>query len=157
MKGTWIIAVISAGVFFAGNLLASLRNPWFQNLSRPSWLTFEFLFPGIWLFIWICATISAILVWRKAPRRRRQRTWVLMTLYWAIALLTSLYTQVVVELRNLSAGFIVCGIATLLVYILAVLIKPISQKATWLLLPYMLWGPVGIYLTWILMQLNHGA
>ncbi|WP_250125100.1 TspO/MBR family protein [Chroococcidiopsis sp. CCMEE 29] len=155
MKARWIITAISAAIFFGGSLLTSLQDPWFQNLSRPNWLTFEFLIPVIWLVIWVCATISAILVWEKA--RRRDRVWLLMILYGAIALFTALYSPVVVELRSLFGGLIVGGTATLLVYILAVLVLPISQAAAWLLLPYLLWGPVGTYLTWLIIQLNPGA
>jgi tryptophan-rich sensory protein len=155
MKARWIITAISAAIFFGGSLLTSLQDPWFQNLSRPNWLTFEFLIPVIWLVIWVCVTISAILVWEKT--RRRDRVWLLMILYGAIALLTTLYSPVVVELRSLFGGLIVGGTATLLVYILAVLVLPISQAAAWLLLPYLLWGPVGTYLTWLIIQLNPGA
>ena len=153
MKARWIITAISAAIFFGGSLLTSLRDPWFQNLLRPNWLTFEFLIPLIWSVIWICATISAILVWEKT----RDRPWLLMGLYAALALLTSLYSPVVVELRSLLGGLIVGGTATLIAYILAVLVRPISAKASWLLLPYLLWGPVGTYLTWVLMQLNPGV
>lgn len=155
MKARWIITAISAAIFFGGSLLTSLRDPWFQNLSRPNWLTFEFLIPIIWLVIWVCATVSAILVWEKTPRDHRP--WLLMGLYTALALLTSLYSPVVVELKTLLGGLIVGGTATLIAYILAVLARPIFQKASWLLLPYLLWGPIGTYLTWILMQLNPGA
>ncbi|MBW4641288.1 MAG: TspO/MBR family protein [Gloeocapsa sp. UFS-A4-WI-NPMV-4B04] len=172
MKARWIITVISAAIFFGGSLLTSLRDPWFQNLLRPNWLTFEFLIPLIWSVIWICATISAILVWEKtraSPRRGLSplipkggpefphRPWLLMGLYAALALLTSLYSPVVVELRTLLGGLIVGGTATLIAYILAVLVRSISAKASWLLLPYLLWGPVGTYLTWVLMQLNPGV
>lgn len=147
--------MISAAIFFGGSLLTSLQDPWFQKLSRPSWLTFEFLIPIIWLVIWVCATISAILVWEKVPRG--DRPWLLMGLYTALALLTSLYSPVVVETKTLLGGLIVGGTATLLAYILAILVRPISNKASWLLLPYLLWGPLGTYLTWILIQLNPGA
>ena len=58
------------------------------------------------------------------------------------------------ELKSLLGGLIVGGTATLLVYVLAFLVRSISQKAAWLLLPYLLWGPVGTYLTWILIQRN---
>ena len=153
-KAGWIITGLSAAIFFAGNLLSKLQDPWFQNLARPSWLTFESLIPVIWLLIWVCATLSAIFMWKKAPRRGRRRAWLLMALYWAIALLTALYGQVVVELRSLLGGFIVGSMATLLVYVLAIFVRPISQKAAWLLAPYLLWGPVGTYLTWILFELN---
>ncbi len=152
MKARWIITAISAAIFFGGSLLTSLRNPWFQSLLRPNWLTFEFLIPFIWLFIWACATTSAILVWEKT-----QRPWLLIGLYAALALLTSLYSPVVVELKTLFGGLIVGGAATLIAYILAVLTRPISHKAAWLLLPYLIWGPIGTYLTWILMQLNPSA
>lgn len=153
MKARWIITGVSAAIFFGGSLLTSLRDPWFQNLLRPNWLTFEFLIPIIWLVIWVCATISAILVWEKVPRDRR----LLMSLYTALAVLTSLYSPVVVELKTLLGGLVVGGTATLIAYILAVLVRPTSQKASWLLLPYLLWGPIGTYLTWILIQLNPGT
>ncbi|MCC5666688.1 TspO/MBR family protein [Nostoc sp. CHAB 5784] len=155
MKARWIITAVSAALFFGGSLLTSLRDPWFQNLQRPDWLTFEFLIPFIWIFIWVCLTISAIIVWEKSSKQ--SRPWLLMAMYAAIALLTSVYSPIVVELRNLTGGMIAGGLATLLVYILTFLVKPISQKASWLFLPYALWGPFGTYLTWLLIQLNQGA
>lgn len=154
MRARWIITAVSAALFFGGSLLTSLRDPWFQNLQRPDWLTFEFLIPFVWTFIWICLTISAIIVWERSSKQ--SRPWLLLAMYAAIALLTSLYSPIVVEFRSLTGGMIVGGLATLLVYILAFLVKPISQKASWLFLPYALWGPFGTYLTWLLIQLNQG-
>lgn len=152
MKARWIITAVSAALFFGGSLFTSLRDPWFQSLRRPDWLTFEFLIPFIWIFIWICTTISAILVWEKSSKRFRP--WLLMGMYAAIAILTSAYSPIVVEFRSLIGGMIVGGLATVLVYILAFLVKPISQTASWLFLPYAIWGPIGTYLTWVLIQLN---
>ncbi|MBH8556232.1 TspO/MBR family protein [Nostocaceae cyanobacterium CENA357] len=156
MKARWIITAVSAALFFGGSLLTSLRDPWFQNLQRPNWLTFEFLIPFIWTFIWLCLTISAIIVWERRSKQR-SHPWYLMAIYAAIALLTSLYSPIVVELRSLTGGLIAGGLATLLVYILAFVVKPISQRASWLFLPYALWGPFGTYLTWLLLQLNPGV
>jgi translocator protein len=151
VKSRWIITAVSAALFFGGNLFTSLRDPWFQSLRRPEWLTIEFLIPFIWLFIWVCGTTSAILVWEKL---RPSRPWLRMFTYAAIALLTSIYSPIVVELRSLAGGMFVGGLATLLVYILAVTNWRFSRKASLLLLPYMLWGPFGTYLTWLLIQLN---
>jgi len=153
MKARWIIVAVSVAIFFGGNLLTSLRDPWFQNLTRPSWLTFESLIPFIWTIVWLCGTISAIIVWEYD----RNRPWLFMGLYTAIALLTTLYSPVVVELRSLFGGLVFGGLATLLVYILAISVRKISPKASLLLLPYLLWGPIGTYLTWVLIQLNPGA
>ena len=156
MKARWIITAASAALFFGGSLLTSLRDPWFQNLQRPDWLTFEFLIPFIWTFVWACITISAIIVWERRSKHR-SHPWLLMVIYAAIALLTSVYSPIVVEFRSLTGGLIVGGLATLLVYILAFMVKPISKRASWLFLPYALWGPIGTYLTWVLIQLNPGV
>lgn len=155
MKARWIITAVSAALFFGGSLFTSLRDPWFQGLQRPGWLTFEFLIPFIWTFIWLCTTISAIIIWEKSSKR--SRPWPLLGIYALIAILTSAYSPVVVELRSLTGGMILGGLATLLVYILAFIVKPISSKASWLFLPYALWGPIGTYLTWVLIQLNPGV
>jgi tryptophan-rich sensory protein len=153
VKDRWIITALSAAIFFGGNLLTSLRDPWFQNLQRPGWLTFEFLIPVIWTVVWICLTISAIIVWEKcAP----VRPWFFMAGYAAIGVLTTIYSPIVVNLRSLGGGLLVGALATVLVYLLAFGVKPISKTASWLFLPYALWGPIGTYLTWVLLQLNPG-
>ncbi len=151
MKARWIIVIVSTAILVIGNLLSSLQNTWFQNLSRPDWLTFEFLIPFIWTFIWICATISAIIVWEKAGKRDAK---LFIILYAILAILTAAYSPVVVEFQSLIGGLIVGGLATLLVYILAIAVRKISPKASLLLVPYLLWGPVGTYLTWVLINLN---
>ena len=151
MKARWIIVIVSTAILVIGNLLSSLQNTWFQNLSRPDWLTFEFLIPFIWTFIWICATISAIIVWEKAGKRDAK---LFIILYAILAILTAAYSPVVVEFQSLIGGLIVGGLATLLVYILAIAVRKISPKASLLLVPYLLWGPVGTYLTWVLIDLN---
>lgn len=152
MKTRWIIVLVSTAILVAGNLLSSLQNTWFQNLIRPDWLTFEFLIPFIWTFIWICTTISAIIVWEKAVKRDSAKLFI--TLYAILAILTAAYSPIVVEFRSLLGGLIVGGLATLLVYILAIAVRKISITASFLLLPYLLWGPVGTYITWVLIDLN---
>jgi translocator protein len=153
MKDRWIITAVSAALFFGGNLFTSLRDPWFQELQRPNWLTFEFIIPFVWTSIWVCLTISAILVWEKSAQNK-SRPWLILGAYAAIALLTSAYSPVVVNLRSLVGGIIVGGLATILVYVLGFTVRPISNRAAWLFLPYALWGPIGTYLTWVLLKLN---
>jgi translocator protein len=152
MKDRWIITAVSAALFFGGSLFTSLRDPWFQSLKRPDWLTFEFIIPFIWTFVWVCLTISAILIWEKSSKHHRP--WLVLGTYAAIAILTSAYNPIVVSFHSLVGGLMVGGLATVLVYALAFTVKPISNRASWLFLPYALWGPVGTYLTWILLRLN---
>lgn len=151
--GRWIIVGISTAILVAGNFLSSLQDPWFQNLTRPTWLTFEFLIPFIWAIIWVCATISAIIIWENTSRQQRS---VCMVLYGLIAILTASYSPVVVEFKSLIGGLVVGGAATLLVYILAATVRN-SLLAVGLLVPYLIWGPIGTYLTWVLINLNQNV
>ncbi|MGK7896592.1 MAG: tryptophan-rich sensory protein, partial [Xenococcus sp. (in: cyanobacteria)] len=56
--------------------------------------------------------------------------------------------------RSLRVGTIIGGTGFFLGAILAVFVAPISTTAFWLLMPYLLWSPVGRFVTWQMMQLN---
>lgn len=58
------------------------------------------------------------------------------------------------RLRSLKVGTIIGGTGAVIGIILALLVFPISSWASLLLLPYIIWSPIGTYTTWEMMQLN---
>jgi translocator protein len=125
---------------------------WFKRLRRPSWLTFEGAIPVIWTIIFICGAWSAYNVWEANPGELS--TWLLMGFYLLVEIAISLYTLVMCKTRSLKIGTIIGGTGFLLGAILAIIVLPISTTAFWLLVPYLLWSPVGTFVTWQMMQLN---
>jgi translocator protein len=125
---------------------------WFKRLRRPDWLTFEGAIPVIWTIIFICGAWSAYNVWETNPGELS--TWLLMGLYLLVEITISLYTLVMCKTRSLKVGTIIGGTGFLLGAILAIIVLPISNTAFWLLVPYLLWSPVGTFVTWQMMQLN---
>ena len=125
---------------------------WFMRLKRPNWLTFEWVIPFIWIAIFICSAWSAYNVWEAKPGYLS--TWLLMGFYLLVEITISLYTLVMCKTRSLRMGTIIGGTGFFLGAILAVIITPISTTALWLLIPYLLWSPVGTFVTWQMMQLN---
>lgn len=77
-----------------------------------------------------------------------------MGFYLLVEISISLYTLVMCRLRSLKVGTIIGGTGFLLGAILALIVLPISNSAFWLLVPYLLWSPVGTLVTWQMMQLN---
>ncbi len=69
-----------------------------------------------------------------------------------VAILT--YTPVMPRLRNVMAGTITGAIGFILGVVLTTQVWQISSLAGWLLLPYLLWSPVGTYVTWVMARLN---
>ncbi len=153
MIKSWMVI---GGVAFAVALLANLLSPsdiqWFNRLQRPRWLVFEKAIPIIWTVIFICAAWSAVIVWEKEPGT--QETWLRMGLYLLLEIVTISYTSVMCKLKSLKVGTIIGGTGAILSVILALSVLQVSQPATLLLLPYILWSPIGTYTTWAMMHLN---
>ncbi|MBM0741559.1 TspO/MBR family protein [Phormidium sp. CLA17] len=153
MIRSWmVIGAVAIAVAFSGNILGRNNMRWFRQLRRPKWLTFEPLIPVIWTVILICGAWSAYLVWESNPGT--EQTWWLMAFYLLLEIVIIAYSPVTIRLRNLKAGTIVGGIGFIIGLILAFLVQPISNTAFWLLVPYLLWSPIGTYTTWAMHQLN---
>jgi translocator protein len=154
MIPSWlVIGVVTLAIPFACNrFISSTDFRWFKRLRRPDWLTFEGAIPIIWTTVFICGAWSAYNVWSANPGQ--SSTWLLMGFYILVEIAISLYTVVMCKTRSLKVGTIIGGTGFFLGAILAVTVFPISQTAFWLLLPYLLWSPVGTFVTWKMMQLN---
>lgn len=121
--------------------VATLLNPsrqdfaWFLQQRRPAWLSFERLIPVIWITIYACFYGSALLSWMAG------RSFVLMGGYLGLLVLVQSYTLVGL------AGWI-WGVA------LCITVAPLGTAAWLLLVPYLLWSPVGTLVTWQMQRLN---
>lgn len=149
MIRSWMVI---GGVTFLVALFANLITPkdiqWFKRLRRPSWLTFEKAIPLIWITVFICGAWSAYIVWENT------RNWLLMGFYVLVEIVTVAYNPGMLRLRSLKVGTILGGIGAILGIILALTVLPISSWAAALLLPYVIWSPIGTYTTWEMMRLN---
>ena len=150
---SWMaIAIVTLVVGSVGGWLTGNDIRWFNRQQRPRWLTFESAIPLIWTVIYICAAWSAYIVWESDPGTTK--TWHLMALYFLLELVTTAYTPVMCKLQSLKVGTIIGGTGAVLSLILALLVVPISIWAFVLLLPYIIWSPIGTYTTWEMIQLN---
>ncbi len=154
MIPSWlVIGLVTFAIPISLNRFLSSRDlRWFKRLRRPDWLTFEWAIPFIWIVILICAAWSAYHVWSADPGAIS--TWLLMGFYLLVEIAISLYTLVMCKTRSLKVGTIIGGTGFFLGAILAIIIAPISTTALWLLIPYLLWSPIGTFVTWQMMQLN---
>ena len=154
MIPSWlIIGIITLAIPFTCNRFTSSGDlRWFKHLRRPDWLTFEAAIPIIWTVVFICGAWSAYNIWETNPGT--PYTWILMGMYVLVETAISLYTLVMCKTRSLKVGTIVGGTGFFLGAILAAMVLPISNIAFWLLVPYLLWSPVGTFVTWQMMHLN---
>lgn len=152
MRSWLVIGIVALLIALCGNILRPKDVKWFNRLTRPRWLTFEPLIPLIWTIVLICGAWSAYIVWESAPGT--SQIWTLMALYLLLEVLIIAYSPITLFTHNLIAGTVVGAIGFVIGLILAVLVWPISRNAALLLLPYLIWSPIGTYTTWVLHQLN---
>ena len=153
IKSWMVIGGVAFLVALANNILLTSDDiRWFNRLTRPSWLTFEKAIPLIWIIVFIAGAWSAILVWEAEPGI--SQTWVLMGFYLLVELVILSYTPVMCKAKSLRIGTILGGTGFILGLMLMVSVWPVSQTAAYLLLPLVLWSPIGTYTTWAMLPLN---
>ena len=156
MIPSWmIIGGVTLLVAIGGLLFKPRDLKWAAQLERPNWLTFEPLIPVIWTIIFTCGAVSAYIVWEKEPGSLK--TWLLMGLYLTLELITVSYTTVTLRTRSLTVGTIIGATGAVLSVVLTLTVWQISDLAAVLLLPYVIWSPIGSYTTWEMIRLNPSA
>lgn len=156
MIPSWmIIGGVTLLVAIGGFLFKPRDLKWAAQLERPNWLTFEPLIPVIWTSIFTCGAVSAYIVWEKEPGSLK--TWLLMGLYLTLELITVSYTTVTLRTRSLTVGTIIGATGAVLSVVLTLTVWQISDLAAVLLLPYVIWSPIGSYTTWEMIRLNPSA
>ena len=153
MISSWmIIGAVTFLVAIASFFITPRDVKWFAQLSRPRWLVFEPFIPLIWTVIFICGAASANIVWQKNPGS--VVTWLLMGLYLLVEIITVAYIPLMLRFRSLKTGEIIGLIGLSSAIVLAICVFPISGLATLLLIPYLVWSPIGAYTTDELRNLN---
>ena len=151
IKSWMVIGGVTLLVALAANFFSKQDRQWFQRLRRPRWLFFEAAIPLIWTVIFICGAWSAYIVWEEPSSGRN---WLLMGFYLLLEIVTIAYTPVMFRLRSLRVGTIIGGTGAILGVLLTLTVLPVSGWAALLLLPYVIWSPIGTYTTWEMMHLN---
>ncbi|MBD1824894.1 TspO/MBR family protein [Cyanobacteria bacterium FACHB-DQ100] len=149
MLPSWlVIGVVTFLIALGSSILRPKDIKWFNRLQRPRWLTFEKAIPLIWTIVFICGAWSAYIVWEKT------QNWGLMAFYALIEVTIVAYSPVLLWTRSLRNGTIVGGLGFVLGLFLAFQVLSISGTAALLLLPYLIWSPIGTYTTWEMGKLN---
>ena len=152
LKPWMVIGLVTFAIALFSNILRPRDIKWFRRLQRPKWLIFEKLIPVIWSLIFVCGAISAHQIWQQNPNS--QETWLIMGGYVILELLIVAFSPVLLWSHNLILATAIGAIGCLWGLFLARWLTDISWQAAFLLIPYLLWGPVGSYTTWSMYQLN---
>lgn len=146
------IAGVATAIAFGFNRAFPTDYVWFARLRRPTWLTFEAAIPFIWIAIFICGIVSAAALWQQVGNPVQR--WMWMAGYAAVEIAILAYMPVMCGRRSLKAGCLLGATGWLFGALLTVAVWPRSPLSGWLLLPCVIWSPIGTYVTWDTIALN---
>lgn len=156
MSNSWIAIGSITFLVALGSLLIKPRDlQWAREQRLPKWLFFAPAIPIIWTVIFVCGAASAVIIWEDDPGSLK--TWLLMGSYLLLELVTVAYIPLTLRLKSLRVGTIVGATGVIFGILLALAVLPTSALAAGLLLPYLIWSPVGTVTTWRMVQLNPDA
>jgi tryptophan-rich sensory protein len=135
----------------AGGLLTDV-GPWYRELRKPRLNPPNWLFGPAWTIILGLAAWSAVLAWEASTTVGEHR--LVVALFAANALFHLLWSPLFFKLKRPDLALIEVGFLWTSLVALIVGLAPISQAASLLILPYLLWVSFAAWLNWQIVRLN---
>jgi tryptophan-rich sensory protein len=146
----WLTILLVMGLTIAVLTPSRQQFAWFLRLRRPRWLTFERWIPLIWTVVYLCFYASALIRWQVGGTTAA----LTMAAYLVLLVLVQSYTLLICRTRRLVWGT-AAGLAGWFWGLgLALALLAASRPASLLLVPFLLWSPIGTFVTWRMQKLN---
>jgi translocator protein len=150
-KQAVIAAAAAVTVAGLGGLMTDI-GPWYQSLAQPAWKPPDWLFGPAWTVIFALAACSGVIAWREAPHQT-SRKWML-ALFALNGSLNVLWSLLFFRLRRPDWALMEVGLLWLSVLLLMWVLGQYSRRASYLLIPYLLWVAFAGTLNWTTARLN---
>jgi len=137
----------SGSLFTMGSL-----NNWYPNLIKPAYTPPEYLFGPVWIVLYTLMGISLYLVLLKDDKDPKVRFGVI--LYFVHLALNSIWTFIFFGLQQpLFALYEIAALFIVIVFLMIYYLR-IDARATFILIPYLLWVSFAAYLNYQIWKLN---
>jgi len=121
-------------------------STWYVGLIKPALNPPSWIFGPVWITLYLLMGISVYLIWQKDSKAT--------TLFWIHLFFNASWSVIFFGLQN--PGLALINILVILVFIIALIIKfwKIDKRASYLLVPYLLWVSFATYLNYSIWILN---
>lgn len=154
----YVKIIITVAICLAVGYLSSLVTQsgiktWYPTIIKPSFNPPNWVFAPVWTLLFILMGISAGLIWDKYDENKELVKKGLF--FFAIQLaFNALWSYLFFGLNNILLATIEIVLLLLLIYETYLIFKKIDKKASFLLIPYILWVSFATLLTVTIWFLN---
>ncbi len=147
--------LVSGGVALllalGGGLLTEI-GPWYRDLRKPRLQPPDWLFGPAWTLILGCWAYAAALAWVAAPDSETK--WLIAGAFGLNAILHFAWSPLFFTAKRPDWALIEIVPFWLSILTLILLVAPLSERAAWLLVPYIVWVSFAAGLNWRIVKLN---
>jgi benzodiazapine receptor len=138
---------------FIGSIFTTAAIPtWYASLNKPSFTPPNWLFSPVWITLFIIMGVSLFLVWRERSESIHAKpalvtfgAQLVLNVFWSIAFF---------GLKSPIAGLIVIIALWIAIFATILRFRKVSELASMLLIPYIVWVTFAAILNFALFQLN---
>jgi translocator protein len=144
-------ALLASGVAALGAVVTDL-GPWYYHLNLPAWKPPDWAFGPAWTLIFALAALSGYYSYISGPRDAREAR--ILALFLVNGLLNIAWSVLFFRLHRPDWALLEVALLWLSIVALMGLSMRRSPRASWLLLPYLLWVSFAAVLNYSVVQLN---
>lgn len=137
----YIPYIVCIGATFLAAAIGSIGTidaipTWYASLNQPSWTPPNWLFGPVWTLLYILMGISASLVWNSARTEGKRNA---LALFFIHLVVNTAWSLVFFSLKNVPAALAVIALLWIMIVAMMFVFWKFDRRATYLLIPYLLW------------------
>jgi len=147
-----LAAALAAGVVAVLGAQITDLGPWYYSLREPAWKPPDLLFGPAWTLIFGLAATAGVLGWR-ALRSRASRL-MMCGFFFLNAFFNELWSALFFRFHRPDWALLEVSLLWLSILLLMIALYRASRRASWLLLPYLIWVSFAAALNLAVVRLN---
>lgn len=136
-------------VYLFGTVFTEQNYEWFLSLNMPTYHPPSWVFMLVWAILFVLIAMSAILV-LFAPSKKRKKCNLVLIIFVINALLNSLFSILFFGFHNIELALFQLPFFLASIILMITCSYKVNKIASYLLVPYLLWG---IYATTLMVSL----
>ncbi|MFA7708178.1 MAG: TspO/MBR family protein [Candidatus Pacearchaeota archaeon] len=142
-----VCLIIVYAVAFIGGLFTTnaVKSDWYQTI-KPSITPPNWVFPVVWNVLFLLIAISMCFSW--ASKKQNQKTSIIVS-YWINLMLNILWSVFYFGFKSPLHALVIAVLMLVSIIHLIILNWKINKKASYLLIPYLLWIGFAIILNYL--------
>jgi len=142
--------VFSFGASAWGGFVTNIyKEPWYSTLVKPGFNPPDFIFPTIWVILYVSMALAVWLIWINPKKTEK-----IIYIYFIHLLINASWSVVFFALHQIFLALVVILIILLLVAWLIKLYYPINKLSSFLMAPYLAWLVFAFILNLNILLLN---